>query len=91
MPEFWIAVGTVLAAMVAMFTLLHAMYAKPNRDKFTIIFTKIAEHDKVIATVPAMAEDIKDVKTVIHELTNRFSELAQGVARIEGKLGAEEK
>ena len=77
------------AAAIAAFSVIYMVHVRPTKDKFTAIFDRLHEHDMTVATVPAMAEDIKDVKIDIHELTNRFSELAQGVARIEGKLGCE--
>ena len=90
MADIYTAIGTMIAAVVAAFSLIYMIHVKPSKDKFTIIFDRLHEHDLTIATVPDMVSDIKEVKRDVHELTNRLSNLAQGVARIEGKLGCKE-
>ena len=91
MSDIYIAIGTILAAIAALFGLVYTIHIKSTKDKFNIVFDRLHEHDLVTATIPAMITDMRDIKNDVHDLTNRFSELAQGVARIEGKLRVEEK
>ena len=91
MADVYTAIGTGIAAIVAVLSVFYMIFIKPGSEKFSIIFDRLHEHDKIIATVPGISNDIKCVRREVHELTNRFSELAQGVARIEGKLGIKEK
>ena len=90
MADVYTAIGTMIAAVAAAFSLIYMIHVKPSKDKFTIIFERLHEHDKVMGSIPCMVKDVADVKVDVHELTNRLSNLAQGVARIEGKLGCEE-
>ena len=90
MADIYIAIGTIAAALVAIFSLLYMIFIRPSKEKFDVVFDRLHEHDLTIATVPGMATDMKDIKNNVHELTNRFSNLAQAVARIEGKLGCKE-
>ena len=91
MPDIYTAIGTIVAAAVTLFGLIYTIHIKSTKDKFNIVFDRLHEHDLIIARFPSMASDLEEVKKEVHELNTRFSELAQGVARIEGKLEVEEK